>query len=84
MHGCQPFRPFDIHPALGRALPVEHPELLAIAPPGRQLSLTNCANRHEPTSTSSAAVAASVFQATGSMSLPVWRKMRLRPAALPL
>ncbi len=27
-----PFRPFDIHLADGRALPVEHPEMVAIAP----------------------------------------------------
>jgi hypothetical protein len=30
MHRAQPFAPFDIHLADGRALPVEHPELLAI------------------------------------------------------
>jgi hypothetical protein len=30
MHRAQPFHPFDIYLADGRALAVEHPELLAI------------------------------------------------------
>ncbi len=39
MHQAQPFRPFDIHLADGRSLPVEHPELLAITPPGRTIGV---------------------------------------------
>ncbi len=37
LHQARPFRPFDIHRADGRALPVDHPEVLAIAPPGRTI-----------------------------------------------
>lgn len=39
MHQAQPFQPFDIHLADGRALPVEHPEMLAITPPGRTIGV---------------------------------------------
>lgn len=39
MHRSQPFRPFEIHLAEGRALPVEHPEFLAINPPGRTIAV---------------------------------------------
>jgi len=35
MHKARPFRAFDIFLADGCSLPVEHPEMLAIAPPGR-------------------------------------------------
>ena len=38
-HQAQPFQPFDIHLADGRSLPVEHPEMLAIAPPGRTIGI---------------------------------------------
>jgi hypothetical protein len=31
----RPFKPFDIHLADGRSLPVEHPELMARSPSGR-------------------------------------------------
>jgi hypothetical protein len=31
MHQAQPFRPFDIHLADGRSLPVRHPECLALS-----------------------------------------------------
>lgn len=31
---ASPFRPFDIHLADGRSLAIDHPELVAIAPPG--------------------------------------------------
>lgn len=36
---AQPFRPFDIHLADGRSLPVEHPEAVAITPPGRTIGV---------------------------------------------
>lgn len=39
MHQAQPFQPFDIHLADGRRLPVDHPELLAITPPGRTIGV---------------------------------------------
>ncbi|HUE71366.1 MAG TPA: hypothetical protein VMP01_10820 [Pirellulaceae bacterium] len=39
MHQAQPFHPFDINLADGRSLPVEHPEMLAIAPPGRTIGV---------------------------------------------
>jgi hypothetical protein len=35
LHQARPFQPFDIHLADGRSLPVDHPELLAMTPPGR-------------------------------------------------
>jgi hypothetical protein len=39
MHQVRPFQPFDIHLADGRSLPVEHPEVLAIPPPGRTIGV---------------------------------------------
>ena len=39
MHQLRPFQPFDIHLADGRSLPVDHPELLAITPPGRTIGV---------------------------------------------
>ncbi|MFO0840187.1 MAG: hypothetical protein U1D55_16890 [Phycisphaerae bacterium] len=39
MHRVQPFQPFEIHFADGRALPIDHPECLAIAPPGRTIGV---------------------------------------------
>jgi hypothetical protein len=39
MHQARPFRAFDIFLADGRSLPVEHPELLALNPPGRTISV---------------------------------------------
>ncbi len=39
VHQARPFQPFDIHLADGRRLPVNHPELLAIAPPGRTIGV---------------------------------------------
>jgi len=39
MHRAVPFQPFEIHLADGRSLPVEHPEVLAIAPPGRTVGV---------------------------------------------
>jgi hypothetical protein len=39
MHQARPFQPFDIFLADGRSLPVEHPEMLAIAPPGRTIGV---------------------------------------------
>jgi hypothetical protein len=36
---AQPFRPFDVHLADGRSLPVEHPEVVAITPPGRTIAV---------------------------------------------
>jgi hypothetical protein len=37
LHSATPFKPFDVHLADGRALAVDHPELLAIIPPGRTI-----------------------------------------------
>jgi hypothetical protein len=37
LHQAKPFQPFAIHLADGRAFPVEHPEVLAIIPPGRTI-----------------------------------------------
>jgi hypothetical protein len=39
MHQARPFKAFDIYLADGRSLPVEHPELLALNPPGRTISV---------------------------------------------
>jgi hypothetical protein len=39
MHRATPFQPFDIHLAEGRSVPVEHPEMLAITPPGRTIGV---------------------------------------------
>ena len=39
MHQGKPFQPFEIHLADGRSLPVDHPECLAIAPPGRTIGV---------------------------------------------
>lgn len=36
---AEPFQPFDIHVADGRSLPVAHPEVVAIAPPGRTIGV---------------------------------------------
>jgi hypothetical protein len=35
LHQTRPFIPFRIHLADGRAIPVGHPELLALSPTGR-------------------------------------------------
>ena len=39
MHQARPFKPFDIHLADGRTLPVEHSEMLAVPPPGRTIGV---------------------------------------------
>ena len=39
MHRARPFQAFDIHLADGRVLPVDHPELLAVPPPGRTIGV---------------------------------------------
>jgi len=39
MHQARPFRPFDIHLADGRSLPVEHPEFLSQSAGGRTLAV---------------------------------------------
>ena len=39
MHQAKPFQAFDIHLADGRSVPVEHPEMLAISPPGRTIGV---------------------------------------------
>jgi hypothetical protein len=39
MHQARPFQPFDIHLADGRSVPVDHPELLLITPPGRTIGV---------------------------------------------
>jgi hypothetical protein len=41
MHQARPFKPFDLHLADGRTLAVDHPELLAIVPPGRAIILAH-------------------------------------------
>jgi hypothetical protein len=40
MLNAQPFRPFDIHMANGRSLPVRHPELVFITPGGRTIGVS--------------------------------------------
>ncbi len=39
MMRATPFQPFEIHLADGRSLPVDHPEMLAITPPGRTVGV---------------------------------------------
>ena len=39
MHQAKPFKAFDIHLADGLFLPVPHPEVLAITPPGRTIGV---------------------------------------------
>jgi hypothetical protein len=39
MHQKRPFEPFDIHFAVGRVLPVEHPEFLSRSPTGRTIGV---------------------------------------------
>lgn len=41
MHRAAPFQPFEINLADGRALAVEHPEMLAISPPGRTIGVAH-------------------------------------------
>lgn len=43
MHRAQPFQPFDIYLADGRVLPVDHPEIVAVPPPGRTIGV-GCAD----------------------------------------
>lgn len=37
IHSAHPFQPFDIHLADQRVLPIEHPEIMAVLPPGRTI-----------------------------------------------
>ncbi len=39
LHQAKPFQPFDIYLADGRTLPVDHPEVLAVPPPGRTIGV---------------------------------------------
>jgi hypothetical protein len=39
LHQARPFQPFDIHLADGRSIPFDHPELLAVPPPGRTIGV---------------------------------------------
>ena len=39
IHQARPFLPFDIYLADGRVVPVDHPELLLINPPGRTIAV---------------------------------------------
>ena len=39
MHQAQPFKPFDIHLADGRSIPVNHPEFLSQSPSGRTIGV---------------------------------------------
>jgi hypothetical protein len=47
MHSAQPFRPFDIHLADGRSLPVDHPEFLSQSPTGRTIAVGLPDGTHE-------------------------------------
>jgi hypothetical protein len=38
-HRAAPFKPFEIHLADDHAIPVDHPELLAIYPSGRTIAV---------------------------------------------
>jgi hypothetical protein len=46
-HRAQPFQPFDIHLADGRAITVDHPEFLAQSPTGRTISVGLPDGSHE-------------------------------------
>ena len=37
LHRATPFKPFDVNLADGRSLAVDHPEIMAIIPPGRTI-----------------------------------------------
>ena len=39
VHQARPFQAFDVYLADGRSLPVDHPEVLAIAPAGRTIGV---------------------------------------------
>jgi hypothetical protein len=39
IHQARPFQQFEILLADGRSLPVDHPEVLAISPPGRTIGV---------------------------------------------
>jgi hypothetical protein len=39
LHRAQPFRPFEIHLADGRSLPVEHPEMMSQSQSGRTIAV---------------------------------------------
>jgi hypothetical protein len=39
MHQARPFKPFEIHLADGRSIPVDHPELLAVTSGGRTIAV---------------------------------------------
>jgi hypothetical protein len=39
LHQARPFQAFDIHLTDGRSLAVEHPEMLAVPPPGRTIGV---------------------------------------------
>jgi hypothetical protein len=39
LHQTRPFQAFDLHLADGRTVPVEHPERLAVSPPGRTIGV---------------------------------------------
>jgi hypothetical protein len=39
MHQARPFKPFEIHLADGRSIPVNHPEMLALTPGGRTIGV---------------------------------------------
>jgi hypothetical protein len=39
LHQARPFLPFEMHLADGRTLPVDHPEMLAVPPPGRTVGV---------------------------------------------
>jgi len=40
LHSARPFQPFEIHLADGRALTVEHPELLSRSQSGRTIAVS--------------------------------------------
>jgi hypothetical protein len=46
-HQARPFKQFEIHLADGRSLAVNHPEILAILPPGRSIVVGLGDDTHE-------------------------------------
>jgi hypothetical protein len=47
VHQAKPFRPFEVHVADGRAIRVDHPELLTFSPPGRTFRVFDGSNSEE-------------------------------------
>jgi hypothetical protein len=47
MHQARPFHPFDICLADGRVLPISHPEVMAVIPPGRTIIVAHSDGKFE-------------------------------------